>query len=57
VFSYPGLGFYLYQAVVGLDYPLMQALFFIIALTVLLANFAVDLLNVLLDPRIREGRA
>ncbi|WP_019010757.1 ABC transporter permease [Deinococcus aquatilis] len=56
VFSYPGLGFYLYQAVVGLDYPLMQALFFIIALTVLAANFAVDLLNVLLDPRIREGR-
>ncbi|UQN09038.1 ABC transporter permease [Deinococcus sp. QL22] len=57
VFSYPGLGFYLYQAVVGLDYPLMQALFFIIALTVLAANFAVDLLNVILDPRIREGRA
>ena len=57
VFSYPGLGFYLYQAVVGLDYPLMQAIFFIIALTVLLANLAVDLLNLLLDPRIREGRA
>ena len=57
VFSYPGLGFYLYQAVVGLDYPLMQAIFFFIALTVLAANFAVDLLNVLLDPRIREGRA
>jgi peptide/nickel transport system permease protein len=57
VFSYPGLGFYLYQAVVGLDYPLMQAIFFFIALTVLIANFAVDLLNVLLDPRIREGRA
>ena len=57
VFSYPGLGFYLYQAVVGLDYPLMQAIFFFIALTVLAANFAVDLLNVLLDPRIREGGA
>jgi peptide/nickel transport system permease protein len=57
VFSYPGLGFYLYQAVVGLDYPLMQAIFFFIALTVLLANLAVDLLTVLLDPRVREGRA
>jgi peptide/nickel transport system permease protein len=57
VFSYPGLGYYLFQAVVGLDYPLMQAIFFFIALLVLAANFAVDLLNVLLDPRIREGRA
>jgi peptide/nickel transport system permease protein len=57
VFSYPGLGFYLYQSVVGLDYPLMQAIFFFIALTVLLANFTVDLLNVILDPRVREGRA
>lgn len=56
VFSYPGLGFYLYQSVVGLDYPLMQGIFFIIALTVLLANLIVDLLNVLLDPRIRERR-
>ena len=57
VFSYPGLGYYLFQAVVGLDYPLMQAIFFFIALLVLAANFAVDLVNVLLDPRIREGRA
>ena len=57
VFSYPGLGFYLFQSVVGLDYPLMQGIFFFIALTVLVANFAVDLLNMLLDPRVREGRA
>ena len=57
VFSYPGLGYYLFQAVVGLDYPLMQAIFFFIALLMLAANFAVDLVNVLLDPRIREGRA
>lgn len=57
VFSYPGLGYYLFQAVVGLDYPLMQAIFFFIALLVLAANFAVDLVNVLLDPRVREGRA
>lgn len=57
VFSYPGLGFYLYQSVTNLDYPLMQAIFFFIALAVLLANLLVDFINVLLDPRIREGRA
>ncbi|OLV18243.1 ABC transporter permease [Deinococcus marmoris] len=57
VFSYPGLGYYLYQSVTNLDYPLMQALFFFIALAVLVANLLVDLINVILDPRIREGRA
>ena len=56
VFSFPGLGYYLYQSVTNLDYPLMQGLFFFIALAVLLANLLVDLLNVLLDPRIRESR-
>ena len=52
VFGYPGVGSLLYSAVFNLDYPLMQALFLIITVTVLLANFAVDLLHVKLDPRI-----
>ncbi len=56
VFSYPGLGYQLYLAVVGLDYPLMQAIFLFIAAAVLLANFLVDLLYVWLDPRVRDGR-
>lgn len=56
VFSYPGLGLYLYQAVVGLDYPLMQAIFLFIALAVLIANFIVDAMYALLDPRVRDGR-
>ncbi|WP_102126267.1 ABC transporter permease [Deinococcus planocerae] len=56
VFSYPGLGLYLYQAVVGLDYPLMQAIFLFIALAVLIANFIVDALYAVLDPRVRDGR-
>jgi peptide/nickel transport system permease protein len=42
----------LYNAIFNLDYPLMQALFLIITLSVLLANFAVDMLHVRLDPRI-----
>lgn len=53
VYSYPGLGFYLVRAVVTHDYPLMQALFFMITLAVLGANLVVDLLYVRLDPRVR----
>jgi len=53
VFSYPGLGFYLVRAVSTQDYPLMQALFLMITLAVLGANFIVDLLYVRLDPRVR----
>ncbi len=52
VFSYPGIGFALLQAVQNLDYPLMQGIFLFIAITVLAANFLADLLNVALDPRV-----
>ncbi|WP_322724271.1 ABC transporter permease [Streptomyces spongiae] len=54
VFAYPGVGYLFYQAVVNLDYPLMQALFLTISLSVLLANFIADSVYVLLDPRTRE---
>jgi len=57
VFSYPGVGFFLYQAVTSLDYPLMQSIFLFIALSVLLANFLADLTYVFLDPRVRSERA
>ncbi len=53
VFSYPGLGFYLVRSVTTKDYPLMQALFLMITLAVLGANFLVDILYVRLDPRVR----
>jgi peptide/nickel transport system permease protein len=53
VFSYPGLGFQLVRSVSSQDYPLMQALFLMITLTVLGANLLVDLLYVRLDPRVR----
>jgi peptide/nickel transport system permease protein len=56
VFSYPGLGFLLMQAVGSVDYPLMQALFLIITLSVLTANFLVDTLYAFLDPRVRTGQ-
>ena len=55
VFSYPGLGYYLFTAVTALDYPLMQAIFLMIAAAVLVANFIVDALYAVLDPRVRDG--
>ncbi|MFN8531104.1 MAG: ABC transporter permease [Anaerolineae bacterium] len=55
VFSYPGLGFMLVQAVRNSDYPLMQGLFLLITTFVLGANFVVDILYTRLDPRVRAG--
>jgi peptide/nickel transport system permease protein len=54
VFSYPGVGNLLYIAVTNHDYPLMQALFLVITLSMLVAIFIVDLLYVRLDPRVRR---
>ncbi|GAB3603803.1 ABC transporter permease [Microbacterium aureliae] len=53
VFAYPGVGYQLLQAVTNLDYPLMQGLFLTITTAVLIANFAVDVVYVRLDPRVR----
>ena len=53
VFSYPGIGLLLLNAVTSNDFPLMQAIFLVITFTVLLANFVVDLIIVAADPRAR----
>jgi peptide/nickel transport system permease protein len=54
VFSYPGIGYALYQAVTNEDYPLMQGIFLVITIAVLVANLLADVVYVLLDPRVRE---
>lgn len=54
VFGYPGIGYLLFNAVIGQDYPLMQALFLMITVSVLVANLLVDLLYGVLDPRTRR---
>jgi peptide/nickel transport system permease protein len=56
VFSYPGIGFKLLDAVQNDDYPLMQGIFLVITLAVLGANFLVDLLYGYVDPRTRAAR-
>jgi peptide/nickel transport system permease protein len=55
VFSYPGVGLTLQQAALGSDYPLAQALLLVLAVCVLAANFIMDCLYVVLDPRVRTG--
>jgi peptide/nickel transport system permease protein len=54
VFSYPGVGFQLFQAVGAKDYPLVQGIFLVITLSVLVANLLADLIYLLLDPRTRK---
>jgi len=53
VFSYPGIGLLLLNAVTSNDFPLMQAVFLVITFAVLLANLIVDLIIVAVDPRAR----
>jgi len=53
VFSYPGIGSALLQAVTSNDYALMQGIFLIITVSVLAANLLVDLLYTVIDPRTR----
>jgi peptide/nickel transport system permease protein len=54
VFSYPGLGWILLQAVADRDYPLLQGIFLIITFAVLAANLLADFVYIFLDPRIRQ---
>jgi len=55
VFSYPGVGLTLQQAVLGNDYALAQAILVTLSISVILANFIVDILNLVLDPRLRRS--
>jgi peptide/nickel transport system permease protein len=55
VFSYPGLGRLLYDAVLARDYPLLQGGFLAITVSMLVASFTVDLIYPLLDPRLARG--
>ncbi|HEX3621691.1 MAG TPA: ABC transporter permease [Acidimicrobiales bacterium] len=51
IFSYPGLGNYMFEAVAVRDYPAMQGAFLVLTLTVVTVNLLVDLLYRRLDPR------
>lgn len=53
VFSWDGLGYWLFNAIFWNDGPVLQGMFFIIALCVIAANFASDIIYGLIDPRIK----
>lgn len=55
VFAYPGVGRLLYEAVLNRDYPVIQATFFIITLSVIAANFLADMVYPFIDPRVRRA--
>ncbi|PRY01712.1 ABC transporter permease [Allonocardiopsis opalescens] len=53
VFSYPGLGYLILQAIRNQDFFLLQGAFMFIVVGVLIANFIIDIVYVLVDPRTR----
>lgn len=55
VFSWPGMGRLIYDAVLRRDYPLIEASFLLFAVTVILVNFVSDLLYLWIDPRVRNA--
>jgi peptide/nickel transport system permease protein len=57
IFSYPGLGSTILTAVLGGDYPLISAATLIITLMVLIANFVIEIIYGVLDPRIKAAQA
>ncbi|HEX9122144.1 MAG TPA: ABC transporter permease [Actinomycetota bacterium] len=54
VFSWPGIGNAVYQAVTERDYPMLQGAFLVLTISVVFFNFLADLLYFKLDPRINE---
>lgn len=55
VFGWPGLGRLTYEAITNRDFPVIQAVILVAGAFVILANFIVDLLYGVVDPRIRTG--
>lgn len=55
VFAYPGLGSLTLSAIQNRDYFLIQGIFLFIIIGVLIANFVIDLVYVIVDPRTRVG--
>jgi len=53
VFSWPGIGRLIYEAVVKRDYPVLQGAFLLLAISVIAANLLADLLYSVLDPRVQ----
>ncbi len=59
IFGYPGIGYLVYTAIKGLDFPVIQGCILLVILSVATANLLLDLAYPLIDPRIRyaSGRS
>jgi len=57
IFSYPGLGYTLLNAITGQDYPLISATTMIITIMVLIANFGIEIIYGFIDPRIKAAQS
>jgi len=55
VFSWPGLGLAIYEAVGRRDFPMLQGAFLLLAVSVIIANLIADLLYSVLDPRVQAS--
>jgi peptide/nickel transport system permease protein len=55
VFSWPGLGRLMFEAVQKRDYPVLQGTFLLLAVSVIAANLLSDLLYSVMDPRVKTG--
>jgi peptide/nickel transport system permease protein len=55
VFSWPGIGELIVNAVLQQDYPIAQASFFILAVLIILMRLLTDVVYTYLDPRIKFG--
>jgi peptide/nickel transport system permease protein len=55
VFSWPGTGFLLGQAIFQRDLPLLQGTILVLALFFVLLNLVVDVIQTMLDPRVQRA--
>lgn len=53
IFSWPGVGKWLFDSIVARDYPIVQSVTLIIAMIYIIVNIGVDVLYTLVDPRVR----
>lgn len=56
VFSYPGIGQEMMKAIRNIDYPLISGCTLVISITVLVANFLIEIIYGLIDPRVRSAQ-
>jgi len=56
IFSYPGLGMAMYNAITSSDYPVISATTLIITIMVLLASFLLDIIYAFIDPRVKAAQ-